>query len=149
MQCANCGAPMTAPTVAGQPFKCPYCGASAAPEPPKATVGALVDRLLAEVGPDVHAPHGQSVQPHVHVIHQASFSVDGQAYSSLDQMPADARRALERGLAMMGQSVQGGGGPAAPAANREARGARINWQLIGPLIAGLIFALILVLVCWR
>jgi hypothetical protein len=126
---------MTAPTAAGQPFTCPYCGSSVVPEPPLATVGALVDQLLGEVSPGVHT---RPVQAQVHVIGQAFFSVDGQAYASLDQMPADARRALEQELATVEERAQDyPNADIAPPANREDLRDRTKLLVVGVVTGAL------------
>ncbi len=144
MDCANCGAPISPSRDAEQPLTCAYCGTVAQPVPPANTVGALVDQLLAQVEPAGRRCRPGAIKSAV-VIQQASYSVNGQAYSSVDQMPPAARRALEEGLAMVQGPL-----PSAPqpASNPRPGNPRVPWVLLAIAVGLLLLVLFGVVAFW-
>jgi hypothetical protein len=148
MHCANCGAPITPSRDAGQRLTCPYCGTAAEPAPPTNTVGALVDQILAQVEPaGQHFPAG-GIKSEV-AIHHATYSVNGQTYSSLDEMPPAARRALEDGMAMVQGTWPRASEPVMPAGPSPLPAkARLRWVLLAFAVGLLLLLLGAVLAFW-
>ena len=97
MHCPNCGAPLASSSDGAQ--TCPYCGIAEDPEPRANSVGALVDQLIAQVESGKGVPGSVAIRD-VRIVQQATFSVNGKQYESLEQLPADLRQAAQQGLAM-------------------------------------------------
>jgi hypothetical protein len=83
MSCTNCGAPLSA-TAPGQ--TCHYCGAAVVPPGQHESLGAVVDRLLAE-----QSFPQTGVTEQVIVSSQTTVVVNDVEYKSLEEMPEDLR----------------------------------------------------------
>ncbi len=67
---------------------------------PKAnSVGALVNQLLEQVQSGADLPAGV-VHKNVHIVQQATLSVNGKQYENLEQLPPNLRQAVRQGLAI-------------------------------------------------
>src|SRR5436305_9362723 len=94
MYCGNCGAPIQ--PAARQVGACAYCNIALDPEP--SAQPPVVDRAVAGLWEAVANAAGRASTV---TTQSTSYVVDGKTYTSLDEMPPEARAKLEANLAKL------------------------------------------------